>query len=97
MKRGSATKKSGTIAYQLHVRNDLQGKATAKNPTMAVSVVNSEVITTEQLSKDINRACSITEADVAAVLQAVGQRIGDALLDGNRVEIDHIGTCRMVH
>ena len=92
MKRGTATKKSGTIAYQLHVRNDLQGKATAKNPTMAVSIVNSEVITTEQLSKDINRACSITEADVAAVLQAVGQRIGDALLDGNRVEIDHIGT-----
>ena len=92
MKRGSATKKSGTIAYQLHVRNDLQGKSTKKNPTMAVSIVNSEVITTEQLAKDINRACSITEADVAAVLQAVGQRIGDALLDGNRIEIDHIGT-----
>ncbi|MBR4312290.1 MAG: HU family DNA-binding protein [Bacteroidaceae bacterium] len=92
MKRGSATKKSGTIAYQLHVRNDLQGKSTKKNPTMAVSIVNSEVITTEQLAKDINRACSITESDVAAVLQAVGQRIGDALLDGNRVEIDHIGT-----
>ncbi|MBR4312298.1 MAG: hypothetical protein IKT86_03035 [Bacteroidaceae bacterium] len=31
------------------------------------------------------------------MLQAVGQRFGDALLDGNRVEIDHIGTCRMVH
>ena len=92
MKRGSATKKSGTITYQLHVRNDLQGKSTKKNPTMAVSIVNSEVITTEQLAKDINRACSITEADVAAVLQALGQRIGDALLDGNRVEIDHIGT-----
>ena len=92
MKRGSATKKSGTITYQLHVRNDLQGKSTKKNPTMAVSIVNSEIITTEQLAKDINRACSITEADVAAVLQALGQRIGDALLDGNRVEIDHIGT-----
>lgn len=92
MKRGSATKKSGTIAYQLHVRNDLQGKATEENPTMAVSVVNSEVITTADLAKDINRACSITEADVVAVLQALGQRIGDALLDGNRVEIDHIGT-----
>ena len=92
MKRGTASKKSGTIAYQLHVRNDLQGKSTKKNPTMAVSIVNSEVITTEQLSKDINRACSVTEADVAAVLQALGQRIGDALLDGNRVEIDHVGT-----
>ena len=92
MKRGTATKKSGTIAYQLHVRNDLQGKATEKNPTMAVSIVNSEVITTADFAKDINRSCSVTEADVVAVLQAVGQRIGDALLDGNRVEIDHIGT-----
>ena len=92
MKRGSATKKSGTIAYQLHARNDLQGKATKKNPTMAVSIVSSEVITTADLAKDINHACSVTEADVVAVLQAVGQRIGDALLDGNRVEIDHIGT-----
>ena len=92
MKRGRATKKSGTIAYQLHVRNDLQGKSTKKNPTMAVSIVNSEVITTAHLAKDINRACSITEADVAAVLQALGQRIGDALLDGNRVELDHLGT-----
>ena len=92
MKRGTTTKKSGTIAYQLHVRNDLQGKATKKNPTMAVSIVNSEVITTADLAKDINRACSATEADVLAVLQAVGQRIGEALLDGNRVEIDHIGT-----
>ena len=59
---------------------------------MAVSIVNSEVITTADLAKDINRSCSVTEADVLAVLQAVGQRIGDALLDGNRVEIDHIGT-----
>lgn len=92
MKRGTATKKSGTIAYQLHVRNDLQGKATKKNPTMAVSVVSSEVISTAQIAKDINHACSVTESDVLAVLQAVGQCIGDALLDGNRVEIDHIGT-----
>jgi predicted histone-like DNA-binding protein len=95
MKRGTTTKKSGTIAYQLHVRNDLQGKATEENPTMAVSVVNSKVITTADLAKDINRACSITEADVVAVLQAVGQRISDTLLDGNRVEIDHIGTFRL--
>lgn len=92
MKRGTAIKKSGTIAYQLHVRNDLQGKATKKNPTMAVSVVSSEVISTAQIAKDINHACSVTESDVLAVLQAVGQCIGDALLDGNRVEIDHIGT-----
>ena len=87
-----ATKKSGTIAYQLYVRNDLTGKATKKNPTMGVSIVNSKVVTTQEMADDINHASSITQSDVVAVLQAVGQRIADALLDGNRIEIDHVGT-----
>ena len=92
MKQGTATKKSGTIAYQLYERNDLTGKSTAKNPTMGVSVVSSRVVTTREMADDINHASSITQADVVAVLQAVGQRIADALLDGNRIEIDHVGT-----
>ena len=53
MKRGSATKKSGTIAYQLHVRNDLQGKATKKNPTMAVSVVSRSEEHTSELQSPV--------------------------------------------
>lgn len=32
MKKTKATKKSGTIAYQLNPRYDLQGEATMKNP-----------------------------------------------------------------
>lgn len=92
MKQGTATKKSGTIAYQLYERNDLTGKSTTKNPTMGVSIVSSRVVTTREMADDINHASSATQADVAAVLQAVGQRIADALLDGNRIEIDHVGT-----
>ena len=92
MKQGTATKKSGTIAYQLYERNDLTGKSTKKNPTMGVSVVSSRVVTTKEMADDINHASSATQSDVAAVLQAVGQRIAEALLDGNRIEIDHVGT-----
>lgn len=92
MKQGTATKKSGTIAYQLYERNDLTGKSTTKNPTMGVSIVSSRVVTTKEMADDINHASSVTQSDVLAVLQAVGQRIADALLDGNRIEIDHVGT-----
>ena len=92
MKQGTATKKSGTIAYQLYERNDLTGKSTKKNPTMGVSIVSSRVVTTKEMADDINHASSITQSDVAAVLQAVGQRIAEVLLDGNRIEIDHVGT-----
>ena len=92
MKPRTATKKSGSIAYQLYERNDLTGKSTAKNPTMGVTVVNSKVVTTQEMADDINHASSITQSDVAAVLQAMGQRITDALLNGNRIEIDHVGT-----
>ena len=92
MKQGTATKKSGTIAYQLYERNDLTGKSTKKNPTMGVSVVSSRVVTTREMADDSNHASSVTQSDVAAVLLAVGQCIAEALLDGNRIEIDHVGT-----
>ena len=92
MKQRTSTKKSGTIAYQLYERNDLTGKSTTKNPTMGVCIVNSKVVTTQDMADVINHASSITQSDVAAVLQAVGQRITEALLDGDRIEIDHVGT-----
>ena len=85
-------KKSGTIAYQLRRQNDLTGQATKKNPHVAVTVVNSKLTTTEELAKYINHACSATEADVEAVLQALGKCVCEELLDGNRVELDHLGT-----
>ena len=88
----STTKKSGTITYQLRRQNDLTGTATAKNPHVAVTIVNSKLTTTKELAEYINHACSATEADVAAVLQALGRCVCEELLDGNRVELDHLGT-----
>ena len=88
----TTTKKSGTIAYQLRRQNDLTGEATEKNPQVAVTVVNSKLTTTKELAEYINFACSVTESDVAAVLQALGKCVCDELLDGNRVELEHLGT-----
>ena len=88
----ATTKKSGTIAYQLRRQNDLTGTATEKNPHVAVTVVNSKLTTTKELAEYINFACSVTESDVVAVLQALGRCVCDELLDGNRVELDNLGT-----
>ena len=92
MTKKTTTKKSGTIAYQLRRQNDLTGEATEKNPQVAVTVVNSKLTTTKELAEYINFACSVTESDVAAVLQALGKCVCDELLDGNRVELEHLGT-----
>ena len=89
------TKKSGTITYQLRRQNDLTGTASEKNPHVAVTIVNSKLTTTKDLAEYINFACSITESDVAAVLQALGKCVCDEVLDGNRVELAHLGTFRL--
>ena len=59
MTKKTTTKKSGTIAYQLRRQNDLTGTATEKNPQMAVTVVNSKLITTKELAEYIDFACSV--------------------------------------
>ena len=92
MTKKTTTKKSGTIAYQLRRQNDLTGTATEKNPHVAVTIVNSKLTTTKELAEYINFACSVTESDVVAVLQALGKCVCDELLNGNRVELDHLGT-----
>ena len=91
MSKKATTKKSGTITYQLRRQNDLTGTSTERNPHVAVTVVNSKLTATKDLAEYINFACSITESDVAAVLQALGKCVCDELLDGNRVELEHLG------
>ena len=66
MKQGTATKKSGTIAYQLYERNDLTGKSTKKNPTMGESVVSSRFVPSKDMADDIHHSTSATQSDVAA-------------------------------
>lgn len=92
MRKTKATKKSGTIAYQLNPRYDLQGEATEKNPLMGVSVVASAPVTTKEMAERIGHATSVNKTDVAAVLNALGYELSRALLDGRTVQIDEIGS-----
>ena len=92
MRKTKATKKSGTIAYQLNPRFDLQGEATEKNPLMGVSVVASAPVTTKEMAERIGHATSVNKTDVIAVLNALGHELSEALLDGRTVQVDEIGS-----
>ena len=92
MRKTKATKKSGTIAYQLNPKYDLQGEATEKNPLMGVSVVASTPVTTKEMAERIGFATSVNKVDVVAVLTALGHELSRALLDGRTVQIDEIGS-----
>ena len=92
MRKTKATKKSGTIAYQLNPRYDLQGEATEKNPLMGVSVVPMPPVTTKEMAERIGYATSVNKTDVVAVLSALGHELSQALLDGRTVRIDEIGS-----
>lgn len=85
-------KESGTIAYQLREIKDFGKGASEENPAVAVTVVGGRTVTADELAKEIASSCTIKEADVAGVLKALGQRVRDTLLDGNRVELGEIGT-----
>ena len=92
MRKTKATKKSGTIAYQLNPKHDLKGEATEKNPLMGVSVVASTPVTTKEMAERISHACTLHKADVVAVLNALGHEVSEALLDGRTVQMDEIGS-----
>ena len=92
MRKTKATKKSGTIAYQLNPRHDLKGEASEKNPLMGVSVVASTPVTTKEMAERISHACTLHKADVVAVLHALGHEVSEALLDGRTVQMDEIGS-----
>ena len=92
MRKTKATKKSGTIAYQLNPRFDLQGEASANNPLMGVSLVPTAPVTTKEMAERIGHATSVNKTDVVAVLNALGYELSQALLDGRTVQIDEIGS-----
>jgi predicted histone-like DNA-binding protein len=92
MRKTKATKKSGTIAYQLNPRYDLQGEANETNPLMGVSLVPMPPVTTREMAERIGHATSVNKTDVVAVLSALGHELSQALLDGRTVQIDEIGS-----
>ncbi len=51
--------------------------------------------TTEELRKDIQRRCSLTETDVSAVLDALSHAVGKELAEGKQVHLDGIGYFRL--
>ena len=92
MRKTKTTKRSGTIAYQLNPRYDLQGEASEQNPLMGVSVVSMPPVTTKEMAERIGFATSVNKTDVVAVLSALGHELSRALLDGRTVQIDEIGS-----
>ena len=92
MRKTKATKKSGTIAYQLNPRYDLQGESSINNPLMGVSVVSMPPVTTKEMAERIGFATSVNKTYVVAVLSALGHELSHALLDGRTVQIDEIGS-----
>ena len=92
MRKTKATKKSGTIAYQLNPRFDLQGEARENNPLMGVSIVPTAPVTTKEMAERIGHATSVNKTDVIAVLTALGYELSQALLDGRTVQVDEIGS-----
>lgn len=95
MRKTKATKRSGTIAYQLNPKFDLQGEATEKNPLMGVSLVSATPVTTKEMAERIGYATSVNKTDVVAVLSALGHELSRALLDGRTVQVDEIGSFRV--
>lgn len=54
-----------------------------------------ETISTKVIAKRISRQCTVTFADVLAVLQALGENIHDELVAGNQVYLEGIGKIRL--
>lgn len=54
-------------------------------------VVNRHLVTTREISEEIQRACSLTKSDVAAVLNALNHSLSTYLMKGERVHLDGIG------
>ena len=54
-------------------------------------VVSSGQISTEQLAKEINQECSLTPADIKAVLVSLSDKLAKHLSEGHKVYLEGIG------
>jgi predicted histone-like DNA-binding protein len=55
-------------------------------------VIHHNTMAASHLAQRIEQASALTETDVLGVLDALAEEIGQALLDGNRVQIAGVGT-----
>lgn len=54
-------------------------------------VVSNGQVSTDQLAKEINQECSLTPADVKAVLITLGDKLAKHLSEGRKVHLEGIG------
>lgn len=85
-------RQSGKISYRTVQRAKVLGEENLPGTPIRVIPYNQRTVTTSELADDISHACSLTRADVVAVLEALSSEIGNALLSGNRVSLDGVGT-----
>ena len=76
------------IEYDLYRNPNSQGTNQTK---YHARVVSGNRVSTRELAKEIQNECSLTIADVKAVLIALGDKLAKHLGDGDKVHIEGIG------
>lgn len=66
-------------------------KDSTKRPRFHARIVSSGTIDTDDLAKRIHGRCTVTPADVAAVLISLSEVTAEYLREGKRVHIDGLG------
>lgn len=92
MKQTKVARESGKIYYQIVERGRVLGEENLEYKPVRVMPYGQKLVKTDEIAHDICMSTSLTEADVKAVLSALEHQISNALLSGNRVQLDEIGT-----
>ena len=77
-----------TIQYDFYRNPNSEGN---NKKRYHARVVASGQVSTEQLAKEINQECSLTPADVKAVLICLGDKLAKHLSEGRKVHLKGIG------
>lgn len=70
----------------------LREQAEGKTPRPYARIVRSVTHDTKALTDEISKRCTLTAADIKAVLQAASEAIRAHLAEGNRVHLDGLGS-----
>ena len=76
------------IKFDLYTNPEKEGVTTSR---LHAKVITNGVVTTRNLSESINQKCTLTVADVRAVLAALNTEMYNALSDGYIVHLEGIG------
>lgn len=77
-----------TIQYDFYRNPNSEG---TNKKRYHARVVASGQVSTEQLAKEINQECSLTPADVKAVLICLGDKLAKHLSEGRKVHLEGVG------